>query len=50
VQTSIRPPTFVVKASHPQAVPQSYRRYVMNAIRKEFGFEGVPIRVHYKQR
>jgi GTP-binding protein len=49
-QASIRPPTFVVKASHPQAVPASYRRYVMNAIRKQFGFEGVPLRVAYKQR
>jgi predicted GTPase len=28
----------------------SYQRFVNNQIRKSFGFEGVPIQVHYRER
>jgi GTP-binding protein len=49
-QASIRPPTFMVVTSHPDHIHFSYQRYVINAIRKAFGFEGVPIRVHYRRK
>ena len=29
---------------------QGYQRYVQNRIRERFGFEGAPIRVHYKEK
>ena len=41
---------FVVIASHPDSVHFSYRRYVTNQLRQRFGFEGVPIRVVYKEK
>jgi predicted GTPase len=44
------PPTFVAITNAPDAIHFSYRRYVTNQLRKAFGFEGVPIRVHYKAK
>ena len=44
------PPLFVVQASDPEQIHFSYQRYVINQIRKSFGFEGVPIKVRYKTR
>ncbi|MCA9618728.1 MAG: ribosome biogenesis GTPase Der, partial [Myxococcales bacterium] len=49
-QASARPPTFMVVTSHPDSIHFSYQRYVINAIRKAFGFEGVPIRVFYRRK
>ena len=49
-QAEARPPLFVVVASAPDAIHFSYRRYVVNQLRKRFGFEGVPIRVVYKEK
>jgi GTP-binding protein len=40
----------VVVASDPEKLHFSYRRYVLNQIRQTFGFEGVPVRVKYKER
>ncbi len=47
-QASLAPPTFVVMANHPDDVHFSYQRYVVNQIRKRFGFKGTPIRVRYR--
>ena len=47
-QATIGPPTFVVMANEPNAVHFSYQRYVVNQIRKRFGFRGTPIRVRYR--
>ena len=44
-QVKARPPTFALFASKPQAVPESYRRYLVNGIGAEFGLAGVPIRL-----
>jgi GTP-binding protein len=44
-QTKARPPTFVLFASRPDAVPDSYLRYVENGLRRDFGLEGTPIRI-----
>jgi tRNA modification GTPase TrmE len=44
-QAKARPPTFAVFASQPTALPESYQRYLVNAIRQRFKLEGVPIRV-----
>ena len=47
-QTKTRPPTFVVKSSRENAVPESYKRYLINGIRDDFDLPGVPIRLSVK--
>jgi GTP-binding protein len=47
-QVSVAPPTFVIIANEPKGVHFSYQRYVVNQIRKRFGFKGTPIRVLYR--
>jgi GTP-binding protein len=49
-QVSVRPPTFVVQCSYPEALHFSYQRYVQNRIRETFGFEGTPVRVLFRKR
>ena len=44
-QTKARPPTFIVKTSREQALPESYKRYLINGIREDFDLPGVPIRM-----
>jgi len=39
-----------VIASDPTKIHFSYQRYVTNQLRKAFDFEGVPVRVKYKER
>jgi len=49
-QAEVAPPTFVVMTSAPDAIHFSYRRFVVNQLRAHFGFDGVPVRVHYRAR
>ena len=44
-QSRTRPPTFYLSASRPEALPDSYRRYLVNSLREDFGLAGVPIRL-----
>jgi GTP-binding protein len=44
-QTKARPPTFVVFCSRPEALPDAYRRYLVNALRHDFDLNGTPIRL-----
>ena len=44
-QVNIRPPSFVLFASKPGELPDSYRRYLVNALRDAFGLPGTPIRL-----
>ena len=44
-QVKARPPTFALFASKPSALPESYRRYLVNGIGAEFELAGVPIRL-----
>jgi GTP-binding protein len=44
-QVGSRPPSFVVFGSRLEALPESYRRYLMNGMRRELGFGAVPIRL-----
>ena len=44
-QTGIRPPRFVVFGTRLGDLPKSYERYLANGLRRDLGFEGVPIRV-----
>ena len=49
-QAETSPPVFVILASSPDSVHFSYQRFVANQLRKSFGFEGVPIRIVYRER
>ena len=42
-QASVRPPTFVLFTSRPKRIHFSFERYLINQIRKRFGFAGTPI-------
>jgi len=47
-QSSTRPPRFVVFGTRLDMLPKSYERYLVNGIRRELGFEAVPVRVVLK--
>ena len=49
-QAESSPPLFVAMSSGAANIKASYQRFVINQIRKSFGFEGVPIQVHYRER
>jgi GTP-binding protein len=49
-QAETSPPLFVIISSSPESVHFSYQRFVVNQLRKHFGFEGVPIRVVYREK
>jgi len=44
-QAKARPPTFVAFCSRPEALPDAWRRYLVNALRGDFSLPGVPIRL-----
>jgi len=44
-QAKARPPTFVLFASRPKGLPDSYVRYLVNGLRDSFDLDGVPVRV-----
>ena len=49
-QTKTRPPGFVVMCSHPDKLPESYSRYLVNALRLDFDMPGTPIRLHMRSQ
>jgi GTPase len=44
-QAKTRPPGFIVSCSRPEAMPESYVRYLSNSLRETFELAGVPIRM-----
>lgn len=44
-QAKTRPPTFAVFASQASQLPESYSRYLINNLRKDFNLDGIPIRI-----
>ncbi len=49
-QAEVNPPTFVLFANDSKLAHFSYRRYLENRLRKEFGFTGTPLRLVFKTR
>ncbi|MGC9417554.1 MAG: ribosome biogenesis GTPase Der [Rhodovulum sp.] len=47
-QVKTRPPGFVVMASLPEKLPESYRRYLVNGLREDFDMPGTPIRLTFR--
>ena len=48
-QIKSRPPTFNLFCNLPEAMPDSYLRYLMNGLRQDFDLPGVPIRMVLKR-
>jgi GTP-binding protein len=44
-QVSSRPPTFALFVNRPNSLKESYRRYLANGLRNDFGLPGTPIRL-----
>jgi GTP-binding protein len=47
-QVKARPPAFMISCTRPDALPESYIRYLTNGLRADFQMPGVPIRIHFK--
>ena len=48
-QANARPPAFVVFCSRPEALPESYLRYLVNDLKRSFGLGPTPIRLHVRK-
>ncbi|MEO6226051.1 MAG: ribosome biogenesis GTPase Der [Sphingomicrobium sp.] len=49
-QVNTRPPTFVVFGNRTEELPESYRRYLVNALRRDLKLAAVPIRLDFRGR
>jgi GTP-binding protein len=49
-QARVRPPTFVAYSNTPDGVDTAYKRYLINRLREQFGFEGAPVKLHVRER
>jgi len=47
-QVKSRPPTFVVFGNRTDELPESYRRYLINAMRRDLGLAAVPVRLNFR--
>jgi len=49
-QIAESPPHFVIVTNYPKAINPSYKRFLIKKLRENYGFEGTPIRLTFKQR
>ena len=49
-QVKTRPPGFILMCSHPEDMPDSYRRYLVNGLRADFDMPGTPIRLTFRSQ
>ncbi len=49
-QVSLEPPTIVLFCSEPAALPETYRRYLLNTFRESLPFSEVPIKLYLRKR
>jgi GTPase len=49
-QPKSRPPSFVLFTSRADAVPDAYRRYLVNSLRESFDLPGTPIRLTLREK
>lgn len=49
-QIGIAPPAFAIVASRPEAIPESYRRYLERGFRAAWAFGGVPLRIKFRPK
>lgn len=49
-QVSSAPPVFTFYTNYPKGIPDNYRSYLVNKLRDNFGFKGIPITVVFKKK
>ena len=49
-QPKSRPPTFILFSSRAAALPETYRRYLINGLRESFALPGTPIRLNLRAK
>jgi GTPase len=49
-QVKSRPPSFVVFGNRTDELPESYRRYLLNAMRRDLNLGPVPVRLEFRSR
>jgi GTP-binding protein len=49
-QATVKPPTFVLFCTEPEAIRESYRRFLENRLREDFDFGGTPLRLRLRAR
>jgi GTP-binding protein len=49
-QPKARPPSFVLFCSRADAVPEAYKRYLVNSLRETFDLPGTPIRLTLREK
>ena len=48
-QADTRPPTFILFSNLPDQIPVHYRRYLVNSLRRQWDFLGVPLRLRLRK-
>jgi len=49
-QVGTKPPTFAIVSNRPEAIPESYRRFIERGFREAWDFSGVPLRIRYRRK
>jgi GTP-binding protein len=49
-QVKSNPPLFVFYCNHPKLIVQHYKRFIENRLRDEFGFNGVPLTISFREK
>jgi len=49
-QADVRPPTFVFFVNDSKQIQFGYKRYLENRLREQFGFQGTPLRLRFRDR
>jgi GTPase len=49
-QTKTDPPTFVFFTNEPTGIRKNYKYFLENQLRQQFGFLGVPVRLHFRKK
>lgn len=49
-QARVRPPTLVFFCNTPEAIHETYQRFLERRLRETFALEGSPVRLHFRRR
>jgi GTP-binding protein len=49
-QIDTAPPRFAVISNRPEAIPESYTRYLLNGFREAWAFTGAPVNIKFRRR
>lgn len=49
-QVATNPPVISFFLNHPELMPDHYKRFLERRFREEYGFEGVPVRIVFRQK